>query len=87
MLITLRNLKVRAEVLSEVIGCFCGHNASVVKAVQEGNGEGVCLVIDGLDEYQPEDKEGSLVYKLLHKTVLPKAMIIVSSRPEASPLI
>ena len=47
--------------------------------------EKVCVfVIDGLDEYQPQNKKKSVIYKLLDKTSLPRAMIIVSSRPSAS---
>ena len=47
-------------------------------------GEGVCFIIDGLDEYQPEDKEKSVIYPLLCKKYLPDAMIIIASRPWAT---
>ena len=52
--------------------------------VGNADGEGVCFIMDGLDEYQPQDKHKSVIYKLLHKTYLPLAMIIVSSRPAAT---
>ena len=52
--------------------------------VERANGEGVCFIMDGLDEYQPRDKHKSVIYKLLDKTFLPLAMIIVSSRPAAT---
>ena len=52
--------------------------------VERANGEGVCFIIDGLDEYKPRDKHKSVIYKLLDKTYLPQAMIIVSSRPAAT---
>ena len=45
----------------------------------------MCFVIDGLDEYQPQNKKKSVIYKLLEKSYLPRSMIIVSSRPSASP--
>ena len=47
-------------------------------------GEGLCFVIDGLDEYQPQDKKKSPIYQLLNKAILPKAMVIISSRPPAT---
>ena len=52
--------------------------------VERANGEGVCFIMDGLDEYQPRDKHKSVIYKLLDKTYLHLAMIIVSSRPAAT---
>ena len=48
------------------------------------NGDGLCLVIDGLDEYQPQHRNCSPIYQVLYKTILPKAMVIVSSRPAAT---
>ena len=48
------------------------------------DGEGVCFIIDGLDEYQHEGKEKSVIYPLLRKEYLPDAMIIVASRPVAT---
>ena len=55
--------------------------------IKRNDGEGVCFVIDGLDEYQPQNKKKSVIYKLLDKTSLPRAMIIVSSRPSATPTL
>ena len=52
--------------------------------IVKSHGEGVCFIFDGLDEYQPQDKSKSVVYRLLHKRYLCKAMIIVTSRPIAS---
>ena len=56
----------------------------VCTSVHRANGEGSCFIIDGLDEYQPRYQHKSVIYKLLHKTYLPLAMIIVSSRPAAT---
>ena len=42
------------------------------------------LYIDRLDEYQPLDRSASVVYRLLHKTYLREAMIIVASHPLAT---
>ena len=56
----------------------------VLSDVNRLDGEGVCFIIDGLDEYQREDEEKSVIYQLLRKEYLPDAMIIVASRPVAT---
>ncbi len=50
--------------------------------INKENGEESCIILDGLDEYKSEDTS-SVVYSLLDKVCLPRAMIIVSSRPAA----
>ena len=44
-------------------------------------GEGVCFIIDGLDEYEHVKDGSTIVLKLITKRVWPLAMIIVASRP------
>ena len=44
------------------------------------DGLGICFILDGLDEYQPDDKT-AFVFKLIEKKVLSKAIVIVASRP------
>ena len=46
-------------------------------------GEGVCFIIDDFDKSWLSEK-GSVVLKLVNKVYLPKAMIILSSRPNAT---
>ena len=53
-------------------------------SIEKSDGEGVCFIIDGLDEYHPQDESKSIIYKLLYKTYLPQSMVIVSSRPLAT---
>ena len=85
MLITLRDLNnTRAETLTDILGLFCHSEETVAKSIEKDSGEGLCFVIDGLDEYQPQDKKKSPIYQLLNKAILPKAMVIVSSRPAAT---
>ena len=85
MLITLRDINnTRAETLTDILGVFCHSEETVVKHIEKDSGEGLCFVIDGLDEYQPQDKKKSPIYQLLNKAILPKAMVIVSSRPAAT---
>ena len=85
MLITLRDLNnTRAETLTDILGLFCHSKETVAKSIENDSGEGLCFVIDGLDEYQPQDKKKSPIYQLLNKAILPKAMVIISSRPAAT---
>ena len=85
MLITLRDLNnTRAETLTDILGLFCHSEETVAKNIEKDSGEGLCFVIDGLDEYQPQDKTKSPIHQLLNKAILPKAMVIVSSRPAAT---
>ena len=53
----------------------------------ENDGEGVCFILDGLDEYFFQNKEKSVILKLLNRKLLPRSMIIVFSRPSATELI
>ena len=52
--------------------------------MERQDGEGVCFIVDGLDEYHCQDKDSSIVYQLLDKTYLSKSMVIVTSRPAAT---
>ena len=52
-----------------------------IECAKERNGEDICFIIDGLDEYELNNDCSTLVYKLIHKHVLPLAMVIVASRP------
>ena len=55
----------------------------IANSIEEEDGEGACFILDGLDEYQDRDQKMSIVYQILHKNYLPKAMVIVASRPLA----
>ena len=47
------------------------------------SGEGLCLVLDGLDEYSPKGKKNTTIFKLINKELLPKSIVVVASRPGA----
>ena len=90
--VTLRllNSEGRDETLSDLLQLFYSNDEELKTTrdyIEKNDGEGVCFVIDGLDEYQPQNKKKSVIYKLLDKTSLPRAMIIVSSRPSATPTL
>ena len=52
----------------------------VLRHIVDSNGEGVCFIIDGLDEYT---REKSIIFDIIDKTYLPLSMVIVASRPVA----
>ena len=52
--------------------------------IERQDGEGVCFIVDGLDEYHCQDKNSSIVYQLLDKRYLSKSMVIATSRPAAA---
>ena len=58
-----------------------GQRNKFIESAKERNGEGICFIIDGLDEYELNNDRSTLVYKLIHKHVLRLAMVIVASRP------
>ena len=75
------------ESLSDILEPFYhskGQREKVSSDIDESDGEGVCFIIDGLDEYQSEEGSNSVIYQLLRKTYLAEAMIIVASRPVAT---
>ena len=53
----------------------------VSKSIEQAQGDRVCFVFDGFDEYCPQDKKVSVIYALLNKLYLVNAMIIVTSNP------
>ena len=90
-LVTLRllNSKGQDESLENILQDIYSHNSELettVSNILEMDGEGVCFVLDGLDEYS-SNKEISVILKLLHRKLLPRSMIIVFSRPSATGLI
>ena len=88
-LVTLRDLNTdcRDETLSDLLRLFYSNDEelkTIRSDIERINGEGVCFVIDGLDEYQPQNTKKSIIYKLLNRTYLRQTMIVVSSRPAAT---
>ena len=56
----------------------------MVKEILKMDGEGLCFILDGLDEYRPKQKNNTFIFKLIKKEHLPKAVVIVASRPAAT---
>jgi len=55
-----------------------------MQLAREQNGESLCFILDGLDEYSPESKSTTFIFRLIKRELLPKAVVIVASRPAAT---
>ena len=53
---------------------------TAVGAAKTSDGDGVCFILDGLDEYNGNNKVNA-VQDLIYKKILPLSMVIVASRP------
>ena len=52
----------------------------IVEHAELYKGDGLCFVLDGLNEYSPVRKENTLIFKLIKKEILPRAVVIATSR-------
>ena len=87
-LVTLRHLNYsrKDKHLIDILGTFydCERlSKSTEEDLGSCRGKGACFIIDGWDEYK-NNKEESVIYKLIKKTCLPSSMVVVASRPVAS---
>ena len=85
-LIHLRGFRSRPAInLRDFLECYFT-SEEIVKSIGDyinsKDGLGICFILDGLDEYQPDNKT-AFVFKLIEKKVLSKAIVIVASRPAA----
>ena len=53
---------------------------TALSAAKTSDGDGVCFILDGLDEYNGNNKVNA-VQDLIYKKILPLSMVIVASRP------
>ena len=57
---------------------------TITREAEESRGEGMCFILDGLDEYRPKSKNNTFIFKLIKRLHLPNAVVIIASRPAAS---
>ena len=74
--------------LKSLVKCYFKNEVdveAVCQYIEEHQGLGVCFILDGLDEYQPEMDEDApnFIFQLIRGDVLPCAVVIVASRPAA----
>ena len=86
LLLTLRLLNdSQDETLEKVLQTvYSDEDVITILLHDNRDGEGVCFLLDGLDEYQPQNIEKSVILKLLDRKCFPKSMIIVFTRPSAT---
>ena len=53
----------------------------LLEVIEDSMGEGVCFIIDGLDEYEYHNNYDTVILKLISKRLFPLSMVIVASRP------
>ena len=73
--------------LHNILECYFNDDSDsavddITKYAHKHNGLGLCFILDGLDEYLPKKKD-TYIHRLINKSQLPKALIIVASRPAA----
>ena len=85
-LISLRNFHSNPSIgLKELVRCYFDSEedaSTICEYIEKHQGLGVCFILDGLDEYQPQ-VEDTYMDKLIKVHSLPQAIIIVASRPAA----
>ena len=92
-LVTLRllNNKEQDESLESILQELYSNRSELqttLANILEKDGEGVCFILDGLDEYNFDNKEKSvIILQLLDRKLLPKSMIITFSRPSATRIV
>ena len=88
-LVTLRLVGYFGEdkTLLDLLKMFFSDNAAREKVqheLEQCGGSEACFILDGLDEYQIENKKDRVIYQLIRKKCLPLSMVIVASRPVAT---
>ena len=88
VLLRLREEGVQAsETISDLFPCpdIPGLGMSVGKKIGEQNGENVLFVFDGFDEFPAKFRKAEcLIMKVIRGSSLPKATVLVTSRPSAT---
>ena len=75
--------------LRDIVQCYytneCKHMVDEIMQLSvDHNGDGLCFILDGLDEYNPEPQRNLFIFQLIKRELLPKAVVIVASRPAAT---
>ena len=73
--------------LQDIIKCYYSESSMVEEVMQyasQHSGEGLCFILDGLDEYSPRSEDNTFIFRLIRRELLPKAVVIVASRPAAT---
>ena len=71
------------------VGCRLNENEKqkLVSNFDRKDGENIIFILDGFDEYAPGQQKENFVHRIINRDIFPKSIVIVSSRPKASPVI
>ena len=87
ILVHLRRFMGKSDLnIADLIGVYCKSNTvvqSLVEMFEQTGGKDVCFAFDGLDEYMVQER-GKLIYDMIHGYRLPRASILITSRPAAA---
>ena len=56
----------------------------LTKYLSKADGENVVVIFDGFDELSEENRQESVIYDIINRTILPKSCLVITSRPTAS---
>ena len=88
LLIFLRSFKSDSvssiDILLQHIFKFNEIAINIAKYVFENKGEDLAIVLDGYDELSEEDRTNSFITDIIYRRILPKCLLVVTSRPTAS---
>ena len=77
------NVKLR-DIVQKYFGDDEATIENIVHYSRTHSGEGMCFILDGLDEYSPAKKNSTFIFRLIKKEIFPKAVVIVASRHASS---
>ena len=67
------------------MGCIDDHQITVTsKYLMNENGQQLCIVMDGFDEYPSALQENSFFLDIIKGEILPEAIVVITSRPIAT---
>ena len=67
------------------MGCIDDQQITVItKYLVNENGQQLCIVMDGFDEYPSALQENSLFLDIIKGEILPEAIVVITSRPTAT---
>ena len=75
--------------LASIIGLYFDTEETdkIVNLIELCKGGGFCFALDGLDEYPHLNKHGDFITRLIRGSYLPKAAVVVTSRPTHSHMV
>ena len=73
--------------LVEYMSMGCLHGMKILTLVEylvNTQGQQLCIVMDGFDEYPNTLQENSFIVDIINRAVLPEAIVVITSRPTAT---